>query len=285
MEIFSEISPLKAFLADQKKIGKSIGLVPTMGALHEGHLTLIRASQKTHDLTVCSLFVNPLQFNNPEDLRHYPRPLALDVSMLEKVGCDVLFVPDTHEMYPSPPLLNLSFGMLEQRMEGAFRPGHFSGVAIVVSKLLHAVGPDSAFFGQKDWQQFVIIKQLVKDLNFPVTLVSIPTVREADGLALSSRNLRIPPHLRSVAGKLNKILTEARNKLQGGESTSYVHTWVTTQMSLLPETRLEYFEVVESENLTAVTDVRIANHPILCMAAYVGGIRLIDNMFLDLHAS
>ena len=283
MEIFGEISPLKAFLADQKKLGKTVGLVPTMGALHEGHLALLRESLSSQDLTVCSIFVNPAQFNNVDDLKRYPRPLEKDVEMLEKVGCQVLFVPGEHEMYPEHHLTHFSFGHLDQEMEGQFRPGHFAGVALVVSKLFNIVEPDAAYFGQKDWQQFIIIRQIVRDLNFTVRLVCVPTVRELDGLALSSRNTRLNPALRPKATALYQSLEKVKKSLLEGVSVIEAKRGVKKLFYDQPEITLEYFHVVDSENLEPLSNVEEASRPILCIAAYVGEIRLIDNMFLDLH--
>src|SRR5690349_22407745 len=163
MEIFKEIAPLKAFLRAKKQAQQSIGLVPTMGALHNGHISLIETSKVANSLTVCSIFVNPAQFNNPSDLLKYPRTLDKDISLLEKVECDVIFCPDSAEMYPEPATIKFDFGQLDKVMEGKFRPGHFSGVALVVSKLFNIVEPDRAYFGQKDWQQFSIIRQMVDE--------------------------------------------------------------------------------------------------------------------------
>src|SRR5688500_4628457 len=191
MEIFKQIAPLQAYLKHLKLSGKSVGLVPTMGALHAGHISLINASKAENDVTVGSIFVNPIQFNNQNDLLKYPRTLNKDIELLEEAGCNVLFSPENTEMYPERSTVTLDFGPLDKIMEGEFRPGHFSGVALVVSKLFNIVKPDHAYFGQKDWQQFAIIQKLTEELNFDVSLRSIATLRESDGLALSSRNLRL----------------------------------------------------------------------------------------------
>jgi len=283
MQIFNEISSLKAFLAGQKKIGKSVGFVPTMGALHDGHLALVNESISSNDVTVSSIFVNPTQFNNPDDLRLYPRPLGLDVEKLEKVGCTVLFVPADGEMYPAKPAVSISVPSLDQRLEGAFRPGHFNGVALVVSKLLHIVEPDNAYFGQKDWQQFVIIRQLVEDLNFPVRLHAVPTFREPDGLALSSRNARLSRIERQKSPILFATLIGAKAMLENREPIEKVARWANEQFAGIAGVKLEYFEIVDSTTLEPISSIESSKSPIICTAAYVGEIRLIDNMFLDLR--
>ncbi len=279
MQIFKEIGPLRAFLVEKKKAGQSIGFVPTMGALHPGHLSLIATSRDQNPLTVCSIFVNPTQFNNVLDFENYPKTLEKDTDRLEKAGCDVLFCPDVQTMRTTT-YLSFNFGHLETIMEGKFRPGHFNGVAQVVSKLFHIVDPDHAYFGQKDWQQFVIICTLVNEMKFSVKLHSIETVRENDGLAMSSRNLRLSGTHRTQAVLLPQTLAEARAKLKAGDSIPSVKKFVEETFESNAGITLEYFEVVESENLLPLDSVEGANRPILCMAAYVGEVRLIDNMFL-----
>jgi len=281
MKIFKHIAPLKEFLKELRLKGKTIGLVPTMGALHKGHLALIKASQKENSHTVCSIFVNPAQFNNPADLRQYPRTMDRDTELLKEVQCDILFCPDNHEIYPVQPAVHLDFGNLDKVMEGEFRPGHFSGVGIVVAKLVHIVEPDRAYFGQKDWQQFAIIKQLVEQLNFNLKLYSIPTLREPDGLALSSRNLRLSSDLRPLAPVFFKALTQAREKLKAGEKIHDIKKFVREMVEERPGVKLEYFEVADSQNLKILENVNGASRPILCVAGTVGEIRLIDNLFLD----
>lgn len=251
-----------------------------MGALHPGHLALIAVSRSQNPLTVCSIFVNPTQFNNVSDFEKYPRTLEKDVDMLEKAGCDVLFCPDEPEMHTRSSYLNFNFGHLETVMEGKFRPGHFNGVAQVVSKLFHIVNPDHAYFGQKDWQQFVIISTLVDELKFNVTLHSVETVRENDGLAMSSRNLRLSEKQRRQAILIPATLAEAKAKLKGGDSILSVKKFVEDTFESNPGITLEYIEVVNSKNLLPLYSVEEADRPILCMAAFVGEVRLIDNMFL-----
>jgi len=281
MEIFKYITPLKAFLKDQKLERRTVGLVPTMGALHLGHLALVKASKKENDVTVSTIYVNPAQFNNTKDLEKYPRTLERDATLLQEAGCDILFTPDNTEMYPQKAALKFDFGPLDKVMEGEFRPGHFSGVALVVSKLFHIVEPDNAYFGRKDFQQFAIIRQLVTDLNFNLTLHCIDTLREADGLAMSSRNLRLNAEERQLAIIFYKALQEARQQLKAGATVADVKNSVRQKIDAQPHTRFEYFEVADPLNLNALNNVREVKQPILCIAGYIGEIRLIDNMFLD----
>lgn len=281
MQIFQQIAPLKAYLRELKHQGKSIGLVPTMGALHAGHLALFERSKKDNDITVGSIFVNPIQFNNPNDLLHYPRDLEKDIALLESSGCHVLFNPSNEEMYPEASVLKLDFGHLDKDMEGQFRPGHFSGVALVVSKLFNIVQPDNAYFGQKDWQQFTIVRKLTEELNFNVVLHSVETLREEDGLALSSRNRRLTPAQRQRANVFYKGLLAAKTALKNGKTIEYVKKFVKETVEAFPDVRLEYFELADSKNLKPLKNVDQSERPIICIAGYVGDIRLIDNMFLD----
>lgn len=281
MEIFNEISRLKAFLKAKRHTGNSIGLVPTMGALHPGHVSLIEASRQQNQITVCSIYVNPSQFNNPEDLLKYPRTLEKDIALLEMAGCDAVFCPSNEEMYPEKSTILFDFGSLEKVMEGKFRPGHFSGVALVVSKFFNIVAPDNAYFGQKDWQQFAVIKKLVDELKFNLVLHRVATLREEDGLAMSSRNLRLTAEQRNKAIVLYQSLLYARESLQSGAELEWVKKQVQNNVEKQGVT-LEYFEVADSENLNLLKSVKEGkNQPILCIAGYVGEVRLIDNMFLD----
>jgi pantoate--beta-alanine ligase len=279
MQIFREIHPLKAFLVEKRLSGRTIGFVPTMGALHEGHLSLIHASRNENSITVCSIFVNPAQFNSPSDLQKYPRTLKKDIQLLENTGCDVLFCPEADEIYTSQHIVQFDFGQLDKTMEGQFRPGHFSGVALVVSKLFHMVEPTLAYFGQKDWQQFAIIRQLVKDLSFNVLLKSVPIIRESDGLAMSSRNMRLTIDQRKRAVILFESLNESSDLLRKGNSISQVKDFVKKRLESSPDIKLEYFEVADSENLKLLNNVEESVSPILCIAAFVGDVRLIDNLF------
>src|SRR5690349_11292687 len=281
MQIFKQIAPLKAFLKESKYRGKSIGLIPTMGALHAGHISLFKASKAQNDLTVGSIFVNPIQFNNANDLSKYPRTLEKDIQLLETVGCDVLFNPEAAEMYPQQSTVTLDFGSLDKVMEGKFRPGHFSGVAVVVSKLFNIVQPDRAYFGQKDWQQFAVIRKLIEELNYDITLHSVATLRESDGLALSSRNLRLDSEQRQKANVFYKALLQAKTALKAGEPLIEVKAKVRDVIEKPANVKLEYFELADSKNKNLLENVEQSSKPIMCIAGYVGDIRLIDNMFLD----
>ena len=277
MDIYTSGNLLNQYL---KKYGydKKIGFVPTMGALHKGHLSLIERSRSENEITVVSIFVNPLQFNNQEDLTLYPRPLEKDIELLKSVKCDILFQPSEQEMYPEEPILKINFGYLEEIMEGKFRPGHFSGVGVVVGKLFNKVNPGNAYFGQKDLQQITIIKRLVKDLSFNVKIHSCPIIREEDGLAMSSRNLRIRKEDRTVAGNIFKALEFAKEKLKHGIEINIVKNLTIEFLSRYPELKLEYFEIVEAESLKPVTIKGKKVDVALCIAVYLNDIRLIDNL-------
>jgi pantoate--beta-alanine ligase len=281
MEIFKKITLLRAYLEKNRKTGNTIGLVPTMGALHKGHLALIEASKRDNSFTICSIYVNPTQFNNPADLEKYPRNIEQDVELLKKVGCDAVFCPENEEMYQEASILKFEFGNLDKVMEGKFRPGHFSGVALVVSKLFNIVAPDNAYFGQKDWQQFAIIRQVVSELKFDLTLHGVPTLREPDGLAMSSRNLRLNDMQRRSAIVFYQALIAAKENLKKGKEIATVKQLIEGMIRKTAGVTLEYFEVAESKNLNVLDSVNGAERPILCIAGYVGEVRLIDNMFLN----
>lgn len=279
MQLFHTISSLKSFLASQRLLGKSIGFVPTMGALHEGHLSLINKAKSETDLTVCSIFVNPTQFNNSHDLAVYPRTLEADCSLLERVACDVVFAPSADEMYPQMPTMTFDFGDLERVMEGAFRPGHFNGVGIVVSKLFHIVQPDKAFFGQKDLQQCAIVNQLIHNLSFDLEFVVCPTQRETDGLAMSSRNRNLSPEQRSIAPVLYKALQKGRDLLLSGQSSVQVKQAIEESLGNIQAIELEYFEIADKNTLAPIQEY-LPEKTALCIAAYLGKTRLIDNILL-----
>lgn len=251
-----------------------------MGALHQGHLALIGASRSNNDITVCTIYVNPTQFNNPGDLLKYPRNFEKDAEMLKKVGCDVVFYPSDNEMYGAESLIKFDFGHLNSVMEGKFRPGHFSGVALVVSKLFNIVDPDNAYFGQKDWQQFVIIQQIAGELKFDLKLHSVPTLREADGLAMSSRNLRLNDQERQHATVFYKAMILGKELFANGKEVAFVKNVVEKMVDEEEYARLEYFEVADSTNLNVLEFVKGAEMPIMCIAGYIGEVRLIDNMFV-----
>jgi len=278
MEVFASIESLRRFLNQQRSLNKSIGLIPTMGALHQGHISLLNASVSENDITVCSIFVNPVQFTNQEDLAKYPRTLEEDCAMLENAGCSAVFAPSVEEMYPETPLLKFDFGLLETVMEGASRPGHFNGVGIVVARLFNIIQPDKAYFGQKDLQQVSVIRQLIADLAFPIQLVVCPTVRETDGLAMSSRNRRLGAPERKSAPHIYRIMREAENDLLNGVKTEEVMKTAQDAFSSLPEFTLDYFEIVNTKTLQPIANKAVPGSTAICVAAFLGPVRLIDNI-------
>jgi len=278
MQVFFEIKTLQEYLQNQRKLGKSVGFVPTMGALHQGHLSLIETAKNQNDIVVCSIFVNPTQFNNPHDLAVYPRTLEADCQMLEEANCDIVFAPSAAEMYPSLPTLKFDFGTLENVMEGKFRPGHFNGVGIVVSKLFNIVQPNKAYFGQKDLQQCAVINCLVKDLSFSLDLVICPTQREKDGLAMSSRNRNLSEEQRVIAPEIYKSLTAASELLKHQSSTA-VKQFVKEYFEVIEDIELEYFEISDFDTLLPIEELSVGKTA-LCIAAFMGKTRLIDNIII-----
>jgi pantoate--beta-alanine ligase len=281
MKQFTRIEQAAEHLKIAAERGLSIGFVPTMGALHEGHLNLISRSKQENDLTVCSIFVNPIQFNNKEDLAKYPRTLDRDCLLLEAFGCDLVFTPDADEMYPEsePARLNLDFGMLDKVMEGKFRPGHFNGVAIVVKKLFDIVQPTRAYFGKKDFQQLAIIKFMVKALNLPVEVVPCETIRDPDGLAMSSRNARLSASDRILAPVIYKVLQKIRT--DAGQISVYeLLAWAISKIEENVGFRVEYLEIADNENLIPIEDWTNKARAVAFIAVFVGDVRLIDNIEL-----
>ena len=257
---------------------QQVGLVPTMGALHQGHLDLVKNSLQKTDVTMVSIFVNPTQFNNPEDFSKYPVTLDSDLEKLEKLGADYVFLPSVDTMYPSLPTIRMDFGDLESVLEGEFRPGHFNGVGIVVSKLFHLIRPHLAFFGQKDLQQVAIIKRLVRDLSFSLKLEVVPTRREADGLAMSSRNLRLTDQERDEALILIRSLEKAKAELFSGKEWLAVRQEIRDDFSGSSSARLEYFELIHPESFAKQDAFLSEERSSICAAAYIGEVRLIDNL-------
>ncbi len=281
MEILHTAAALQAYTKTCHRNGRRIGLVPTMGALHEGHLQLVRAAAQACEAVIVSIFVNPTQFNNAEDFRLYPRLPDADAALLEPAGCTVLFLPSVEEMYPQPTVLLFDFGPLAQVMEGAHRPGHFNGVGIVVSKLFHMSQPHQAYFGQKDWQQVAIVRQLIADLSFDVELISFPTVREPDGLAMSSRNRRLPAEARVVAPRLYAALQLAAAQVQASSSPAAVRQVAVDYLQAEPAFALEYFEVADAHTLQPLAEWQPGRPVVLCLAAHLSGVRLIDNVVVE----
>jgi pantoate--beta-alanine ligase len=279
MRLVETITEVKQLISQIRCSRRSIGFVPTMGALHEGHLQLLRTAAAQNDVIVSSIFVNPTQFNNPEDYRLYPRLLEEDLVLLRQVGCDLVFAPPASVMYPQEAAMTFNFGKLEEVMEGQYRPGHFNGVAVVVSKLFNIVKPDRAYFGQKDLQQFAIIRQLVHDLSFDLELVCHPIIRAEDGLALSSRNRRLSPEQRQEASCLFKALELSARKV-GQEPFSQIKAEAEAYLAGFPAIRLEYFEIADADTLQPLHEPAPAGKTALCLAAWVGPVRLIDNIVL-----
>ncbi len=260
--------------------GKSIGLVPTMGALHLGHASLVEKATLTDDIVVVSIFVNPAQFNDPADLEKYPRSLDNDLELLQSLNVDLVFVPSEREMYPEENTRAFSLGNLDKVMEGKKRAGHFNGVARIVANLFEIVNPTRAYFGQKDFQQLVIVRRLVEILNVKPEIVSCPIVREADGLAMSSRNIRLTQEERQHAPFIYITLQLAREK-RGSLSPAEIRSWVISQFKDQPNMQLEYFEIVEDKELRPVLDWEEKVNKVGCLAVQLGGVRLIDNLIFD----
>ena len=277
MLTFSKIKETTDFLEQEINQGRSIGFVPTMGALHEGHLELMRRAKKENDLLVVSIFVNPIQFNKSEDLEKYPRNLEADKKLLETVGCNVLFSPETEEMYPEEVNEKYDFWQLETVMEGAHRPGHFNGVAIVVKKLFEIVKPQRAYFGEKDFQQLAIIQKLVEMKKMPVEIVPCPIVRDADGLAMSSRNARLTPEERTIAPRIFEILQYAKSK-KDSICTGPMKQMVINMFEANEDFLLEYFEIADDKNLQPVTSWGKGEGIMGFVALQLGNVRLIDNV-------
>ncbi len=264
----------------QKGRGKTIGFVPTMGALHTGHLELVRRAREENQLVICSIFVNPIQFNKAEDLENYPRTLDSDLRQLGSAGCDAVFSPDTEEMYPEKETRVYDFGHMDKVMEGKYREGHFNGVAIVVDKLLRVTVPDRAYFGEKDFQQLQIIRELVRQEGHPVEITGCPTVREPGGLALSSRNIRLSLAQRREAQKIYEALKMAKG-LYPETPVDEIMTRVASFINASPELQVEYFEIVRADDLLPAGTEDKDKEVVGCIAVYAGDIRLIDNMRLN----
>ncbi|WP_338764711.1 pantoate--beta-alanine ligase [Bernardetia sp. ABR2-2B] len=293
MKVIEKIDELRLYLEplrckiSEKKSQKTIGFVPTMGALHKGHISLIKEAKKKSDFVVCSIFVNPLQFNNTGDFTNYPISLEKDKKMLEKAGCDLLFLPNSDTMYQNPVRTKMAFEALDNVMEGTHRQGHFSGVGIVVAKLFNLVEPDHAFFGQKDLQQFAIIQQMVNDLSFPIELHCCTIKREEDGLAMSSRNRRLDEDQRIIAPKVYESLILTKKMLKKGESVEKSQQAGISYLDKYKEFETEYLEIVDASTLQPLAPkkklkkIDSATRIAICVATKLGDIRLIDNIIID----
>ena len=279
MRHIQSVAEMKAACREIKRSGKSLGFAPTMGALHEGHASLVRASTAKCDATIVSIFVNPLQFGPTEDLNKYPRALERDSKLLEQLGTDVLFAPSASEMYPADATTHVEVGELSERLDGLSRPGHFHGVATVVAKLFEIVRPDFAFFGQKDAAQVAVLRRMVRDLNMDVELVVCPIVREADGLAMSSRNAYLSAEERKQALVLHRALRSVQDAVASGEwNADRLIEVGKSAIAHEPAARLDYFAIVDPNSLEPVAD--ISRGALVAAAAFIGTTRLIDNIVL-----
>lgn len=282
MRIISALSELKDTISSCKKNAQTIGFVPTMGALHKGHMALIENSKVENKITVVSIFVNPLQFNNASDLALYPRVIEQDIELLKEQGVDIAFIPKEHEFYPEKPTVSIDFGALAKRLEGQFRQGHFEGVGVVVSKLLHLTKPDKAYFGLKDIQQFLLIKRMCQDLDFPCEVVGVETVREGSGLALSSRNRRLSANGLKVASIIFMGLQMIQSGIEEGQDLNKVMQAANMLYNEEEAFDLEYLEAVDTKELLPVDNYSSLSELAICVAGYVEGVRLIDNLYLRL---
>ncbi len=281
MKLYTTIASLQEALKIEHSKGLKVGFVPTMGALHEGHLSLVKKAGEMCDVVVVSIFVNPTQFNDINDLANYPRTLETDLELLSSVGCDYVFSPSDKEVYPAADTRKFGFGILESVMEGEFRPGHFNGVAQVVSRLFEIVLPDKAFFGRKDFQQLAIITELVKQMNYPVEIVPCEIIRESDGLAMSSRNKLLLPEHRNCAGIIYRTLKEA--SVQAGiKSVAEIKEFVINEINATQLLRTEYFEIVNEMSLIPVQNWSEPGIKVGCIAVFAGKVRLIDNIIFNL---
>lgn len=281
MEVITSAGLLSGKIAAHKKAGRSVGFVPTMGALHRGHLSLLDACRSMNEISVVSIFVNPTQFNDPADLTKYPRDLARDLSMLEDEDCNLAFCPDVQEIYPEPDTRTFNFGGLDSTMEGRSRPGHFNGVAQVVSRLLDLVQPDRLYMGMKDFQQVAIVRRMIHDLGYSVELVTCPTVRETDGLAMSSRNALLSTEQRELATLIPETLFAAR-EMAADHTVSEIKTFVEEKLGNRQGMTMDYFEVVDEISLRPLPETADKKAAVACIAVRVGEVRLIDNVYFSL---
>lgn len=279
MQVFHKIVELQNKLFEDRKNGKSVGLVPTMGALHEGHASLVKKSIKDNDVTVVSVFVNPTQFNDPKDLSSYPRDIEADCKLLEEVGADYVFTPSVEEMYPTPDTRHFEFPPISTVMEGAHRPGHFNGVCQVVSRLFYITRPDKAYFGEKDWQQIAVVKAMVRSLNLNVKIVECPIIRDTDGLARSSRNALLSADEREIAPNIFKALKESI-EYSKKHNISETHDYVVEKINSVNGLEVEYFEIVDGNTLQRVSDWNDSEYIVGCITVYCGKrpVRLIDHI-------
>lgn len=276
MELFRTVSSLRQKIADQTTV---VGFVPTMGALHDGHIALVKRCRKECDTVIVSIFVNPTQFNDPKDLERYPRTENKDLELLEAAGVDAVFAPSVIEVYPQPDTRIFEFGTIDKVMEGRHRPGHFNGVAQVVSRLFEIVQPHKAYFGEKDFQQIAVIKAMTKQLGLNVQIIECPIVRASDGLALSSRNALLSPEQRASAPHIYQTLSQAAQMAQGQATPAQIIEWATNQINQNPHLNTEYIDIVDPLTLQSITSIQEEGH--ICAAVQCGAVRLIDNIAVN----
>ncbi|MDG5800888.1 pantoate--beta-alanine ligase [Marinilabiliaceae bacterium ANBcel2] len=274
IELSSKMSSVAQLLRKERK---TTGFVPTMGALHKGHLSLVEEAKKQCDIVIVSIFVNPTQFNDKNDLKNYPRDTKKDIELLKEVGCELLFLPDVKQIYPEPDNRTYDFGNLDKVMEGYYRPGHFNGVAQVVSRLFDIVKPDKAFFGEKDYQQLAIIREMTRKLNYDIEIVGVPTIREDDGLAMSSRNMLLTKEQRKKSTVIARTLFESYNFAKS-KSIEETINFVVEKIDNVSGFNTEYFEIVDGDTLQRVNSWDQSGYIAGCIAVYAGDIRLIDNV-------
>ena len=277
MQIINTIAELQAILLDERAKGKTIGLVPTMGALHEGHASLVRRSTSENDITVVSIFLNPTQFNDPKDLERYPRTIESDCAILEECQAQIAFAPSVSEIYPEPDTRQFSYPPTDSVMEGSRRPGHFNGVCQIVSKLFIITDPDRAYFGEKDYQQIAVIRRMVEDMKFRVNIISCPVIRETDGLAMSSRNTLLSPDEKKIAPNIYHILKESKTL---GFSVLNTKEWVVKHINEIHGLDVEYYSIVDGDTLADIKEWSDSNSVVGCITVYCGKtpIRLIDHI-------
>lgn len=278
MKIISSVSELRHDVAEFRNQGKSIGLVPTMGALHEGHQSLVERARRECDVVIVSVFLNPTQFNNKEDLRTYPRTAERDAALLERCGVDIAFMPTVEEIYPEPDTRVFNLGPVAEVMEGAMRPGHFNGVCQIVSKLFDFTRPTRAYFGEKDFQQIAVIRAMMKQLGYDFEVVTCPCIREDDGLAKSSRNVRLTPQVRRVAPAIYRTLKASIDFAAIDHTVAQTHDWVVATINAWPEMEVEYYEIVDGITLQPVTSWDDSDYIVGCITVYCGDVREIDNI-------
>ncbi len=281
MKIVKTSKELVELIATLKNSDSTIGFVPTMGALHAGHISLLEKAIQENNTVICSIFVNPTQFNDPKDLEKYPRPIEQDILLLAKAGCDVLFLPEVEDIYGDNVKWTHSFGELENSWEGAMRPGHFKGVGQIVYKLFTLVQPTNAYFGQKDFQQTLIIKRLIEDFKLNITLHVCPIIREPNGLAMSSRNIRLNTLERDASGKIYEALSSTKDLLSNGNrNIADLKEKATAILASIPSIHIEYVDIVNPDNLQKVSEIHSNDKLLMIIAVKIGNTRLIDNMFV-----